>query len=220
MQTEKKHTVITGGTGSLGSAFAKALQAPDWQIEAPGKSELDVCNPDSISRYFENRGIDLLICAAGITRDSPLLAVSETTWDEVWNVNFKGAAACASAVLAGMRSRKRGHIIFIGSYSAIHPPVGQVAYAAAKAALLGLVADLASQHGASNIRINGILPGFLQTRMTENVSQQRKNEILAAHTLGRLNTCEDAAAFVRFLHFQMPNTSGQIFQLDNRVNIP
>jgi 3-oxoacyl-[acyl-carrier protein] reductase len=115
-----------------------------------------------------------------------------------------------------MKRRKSGHVIFISSNSALHPPAGQAAYAAAKAALLGLVGDLAGPCGDFNIRVNAVLPGFLATRMTESVSNTRRAEVLAAHALGRFNTCERTAAFIRFLHFELPHTSGQVFQLDSR----
>lgn len=220
MQSETRCAVITGGNGSLASAIATALRDPDWQIDAPGRAELDVADSQTIRRYLSTRQVDLLVCAAGITRDAPLARLSETAWDETWAVNFRSALACAEAVLPGMRERRRGHIIFISSFSARHPPTGQAAYAAAKAALLGLVADLATRHGPSNIRVNAVLPGFLETRMTENVTLARRSEVLASHTLGRFNTCEHAAAFIRFLHHELPHTSGQMFQLDSRPDYP
>jgi len=217
MHPETQHVVITGGTGSFGRAIAAALQAPHRQIEVLGSLDLDVKQENAVRAYFKNRTVDLLVCAAGITRDAPLIRLSEESWNETWAVNFKGAVSCAQAVLPGMLARKTGHVIFISSFSALQPPVGQVAYASAKAALLGLVADLAPRHGSSNIRINAVLPGFLATRMTEAVTERRHREILASHALGRLNTCENAAGFVRFLHDELPHTSGQVFQLDSRV---
>jgi 3-oxoacyl-[acyl-carrier protein] reductase len=217
MQGEIQHAVITGGSGALGQAVAAALCAPDWNVRAPGSAELDVREESAVRRYFENRRVDLLVCAAGVTRDAPLLRLSEDAWDQTWTTNFKGAAFCADAVLPDMVRRKSGHIVFISSFSAIHPPTGQAAYAAAKAALLGFVVDLATRHGPSNIRVNAILPGFLETPMTATVTERRHAEILAAHTLGRFNTCERAAAFVRFLHQDLPHTSGQVFRLDSRV---
>jgi len=216
MQTETQHAVITGGTGSLGRALAAALQDVCRTVEAPGSRELDVRDSAAIAGYFAQRRVDLLVCAAGITRDAPLARLTENAWDETWAVNFAGAAACAKAVLPGMISRGAGHIVFISSHSALHPPVGQAAYAAAKAALLGLVTDLARRHGPSNIRINAVLPGFLETRMTEAVTVPRRAEILAAHALGRFNTSDRVAAFIRFLHHELPHTSGQVFQLDSR----
>jgi 3-oxoacyl-[acyl-carrier protein] reductase len=220
MRAETQRAVITGGTGSLGRAIAAALQSPDWAIAAPNRRELDVRDQAGIHRYFKHRSVDLLVCAAGIIRDAPLYKLSEDEWNEVWEVNYHGAARCAQAVLSGMIQKGIGHIIFISSFSALQPPVGQAAYATAKASLLGLVMDLATRHGRSNIRINAILPGFLETRMTADVSERRRAEISAAHVLGRFNTCRDVAGFIRFLHHDLPHTSGQVFQLDSRVNFP
>jgi len=220
MQADRHHAVITGGTGSLGSAIAEALRAPDWLVEAPGSSELDVRDSDAVRAYFERRPVELLVCAAGVIRDAPLARLSAEAWAETWAVNFHGAEQCAKAVLPGMRQRGGGHIVFISSFSALHPPVGQAAYAAAKAALLGFATDLAASKENPNIRINAVLPGFLETRMTETVTAPRRKQILEAHTLGRFNTCEATAGFIRFLHDELPHTSGQVFQLDSRPNFP
>lgn len=220
MQPERYHAVITGGTGTLGSAIAAALRAPEWSIDAPGSTELDVRSPDAVREYFEHRRVDLLVCCAGITMDAPLARLAPDAWEETWNVNFNGAARCAEAAIPGMRQRRAGHIVFISSYSALHPPIGQVAYATAKASLLGLVADLSESCGPSNIRVNAVLPGFLESRMTESVTDRRRAEILKAHTLERFNTCDAAAGFIRFLHHKLPHTSGQVFQLDSRANFP
>ena len=217
MQAATHQAVITGGTGSLGRAIAEALAAPNWSIAAPGSRELDVKDSTQVRGYFENRNVDLLVCAAGITRDASLGRLSEEAWDETWSVNFTGALSCIRAVLPNMIERRRGHIILISSFSALRPPRGQAPYAAAKAALLGLVADLALEHGPSNIRINAVLPGFLETAMTSSVTPERREQIRADHTLGRFNTCARAADFIRFLHHQLPHTSGQVFQLDSRI---
>ena len=217
MQAATHQAVITGGTGSLGRAIAEALAAPNWSIAAPGSRELDVKDSTQVRCYFENRNVDLLVCAAGITRDASLGRLSEEAWDETWSVNFTGALSCIRAVLPNMIERHRGHIILISSFSALRPPRGQAPYAAAKAALLGLVADLALEHGPSNIRINAVLPGFLETAMTSSVTPERREQIRADHTLGRFNTCTHAADFIRFLHHQLPHTSGQVFQLDSRI---
>jgi 3-oxoacyl-[acyl-carrier protein] reductase len=218
MPEEMQHAVITGGTGSLGQAIAAALQEPGWMISALGSKDLDVTNESAVFRYFNDQSVDLLVCAAGIIRDAPLIRLSEKAWNDVWDVNFMGTVSCVNAVLPAMLAKGAGHIIFLSSFSALHPPVGQTAYAAAKAALLGLVSDLAARHGPSNIRINAILPGFLETTMTSSVSEERRSKILKSHTLGRLNTCFQAAKFIRFLHHEMSHTSGQIFQLDSRLN--
>ena len=158
--------VITGGRGGLGRAVIQAFGPPDWEVCAPGREELDMLDPGAIRSVLGSVPVDLLVCAAGSIRDAPLARMDESMWDEVFSVNFTAAAACAAAVMPGMIRRGRGHIVFISSYSALHPPVGQAAYATAKAALLGLTEDLARENGRHGVRVNAILPGFLETRMT------------------------------------------------------
>ena len=213
-----KEVVITGGGGGLGQAVAHAFESPDWKVSAPGSFELDVRDRVAVARYFHDHSPDLLVCAAGMIRDMPLARVTESDWDEIFAVNFQGARICAMAALPGMVERGEGHVVFISSFSALHPPPGQVAYAAAKSALIGLTADLASRHGPANIRINAVLPGFLETKMTGSVSFKRRSDVLAAHSLGRFNTADVAAKFIRYLHDQLPHTSGQVIQLDSRTD--
>ncbi len=213
-----KHLVITGAGGGLGKALALVFANVGWDVGEPDRSELDVTDPDAIRSYFKSRPIDLLVCAAGIVRDAPLALMRENQWDEVFAVNYQGAANCAAAVLPEMIRWGHGHIVFISSYSAFHPPAGQAAYAASKAALLGLAVDLAARHGPSNIRINSVLPGFMETRMSQAVSEPRKSQILADHNLGRFNTPDAVAKFIRHLHEDLPHTSGQVFHLDSRIS--
>lgn len=217
MDDERAHVVITGGEGDLAKAIASELHGQGHQVATPGRGQLDVRIAESIDRFFNDRVVDLLVCNAGVTRDAPIGRLTENDWDQVWRTNFRGALDCARAVIPGMEQRGGGQVVFISSFSAHHPPVGQAAYAASKAALNGLVSDLAVRHGSSNVRINAVLPGFLETRMTESVSAPRKAQVLCHHTLGRFNTCAGAARFIGFLHFQMPDTSGQVFQLDSRL---
>lgn len=210
--------MITGGKGGLATALVTAFHGSEWEILSPGRDELDVASRASVDAFFENLEVDLLICAAGLTRDTLLAKMDEHAWDEVWRVNYEGAASSTAAVLPGMIERKSGHIVFLSSQSAIHPPMGQVAYASAKAALLDLTHTLAAAHGRSGIRVNTVLPGFMETKMTEGVSLDRKEKVLSQHVLGKLNTPAAVAKFIRFLEEEMPHTSGQIFQLDSRLS--
>ncbi len=200
----------------MGQAIIQAFSPPEWEVFAPDREELDVLDLGKVNSVLGSLPVDLLVCAAGTIRDAPLVRMDESMWDEVFAVNFTAAAACAAAVLPGMTGRGRGHIVFISSCSALHPPVGQAAYATAKAALLGLTASLARDNGRHGVRVNAILPGFLETGMTREVSITRKAKILNDHVLGRFNTPESVAKFIRFLHDQLPETSGQVLQLDNR----
>lgn len=201
----------------MGQAIVEVFAAASWNVAAPSHAELDVSNSAAIRSYFDLRPVDLLVCAAGITRDAPLSRLHETAWDEVLTVNYQGAADCAAAVLPRMIGSGSGHVIFISSHSALYPPPGQTAYATAKAALLGLTASLARENGHHGIRINTILPGFLETRMTESVSVKRKAKIQSDHILGRFNTPATVARFIRHLHDDLPHTSGQVFRLDSRI---
>jgi 3-oxoacyl-[acyl-carrier protein] reductase len=211
-----KHVVVTGGKGDLARAFAREFREAGYDVETPGRNSLDVCDPESIRDYFLSRETNLLICCAGLTHDSLIARLAPADWDRVWKINYLGAKQCAEAVLPSMVRQGNGHIVFLSSHAALHPPSGQVAYATAKRALLGLAQELATCHGPHNIRINTILPGFLDNRMTSRLSQERKDVVLSEHALGRLNTMDRAASFLRFLHESMPHTSGQWFQLDSR----
>lgn len=216
MSAPVTRAVITGGEGDLAQEIAVHLNEHAFRVETPGRAELDVTQPDQVDAYFSKREVDLLVCNAGITRDQPLARLTELDWQEVIDVNLKGAIRCTQAAVQNMKSRGGGSIVIISSYSALHPPVGQSAYAASKAALLGWVNELAQEAGEDNIRINAILPGFLETKMTNSVRKERKGEVIAEHALKRLNTSSQVAAFIRFIHQELPHTSGQVFQLDSR----
>lgn len=213
-----KRLLITGGNGRLATTIAQAFASCDWYVDAPDRATLDITDQEQIHRHLSGSSpIDLLVCAAGSIRDTPLAKLSESIWNETISINYQGAAYCAAAALPAMIERNNGHIVLISSYSALHPPIGQVAYATAKAALLGLTQSLAAKYGSHNIRINAILPGFLETPMTSSVTALRKSDILATHHLDRFNTPDVVANFIHFLHHHLPHTSGQTFQLDSRM---
>lgn len=201
----------------MARAIHAAFRAAGLEVLAPGRAELDVTDEAGVKEYFRRHSPDLLVCNAGITRDAPLAKLGERDWDEVLAVNLRGAASCAAAALKGMIRARSGHIVFISSYSALHPPAGQAAYAAAKAGLIGLGKSLGKETGPAGIRVNVVLPGFLETRMTDAVSPERRDLVKSQHALGRFNTPEAVAAFLLTLHLHLPHTSGQVFQLDSRV---
>jgi len=209
--------VITGGEGGLGQVLAAAFTSAGHAVEAPGRAGLDVRDAATVRGYFRGRKTGLLICNAGLTRDALLPKLTEADWDEVLAVNLRGAALCAAAASPEMVRARRGHIVFISSHSAIHPPAGQAAYAAAKAGLIGLGKSLAKELGPAGIRVNVVLPGFLETKMTATVSGERRGEVLQQHALGSFNTPEAVADFMVMLHGRLSHTSGQVFQLDSRV---
>ncbi len=213
-----QRALITGAEGGLGQALAGAMGNAGMEALAPGRKELDVRDVDSVKNYFGEAGnIDLLVCNAGGIVDVPLSRMSESEWDQVMEVNLRGAFLCAREMSRSMMKRRSGHIVFISSFSALHPPVGQANYAAAKSALLGVMRSMAREIGPRNVRVNAVLPGFLETKMTVGLSENAKNSILDKHTLGSFNKPEIVGEFVTFLHKNMPHTSGQVFNLDSRV---
>jgi len=214
--------IITGAAGGLGKALAHTLGdtlgTDGGTVLAPGREELDVSSPESVKAFMSAAGeVDLLVCNAGLAIDKSLTRMSGEDWSRVMDVNLKGAFMCAREVSRQMVKRRSGHIIFISSFSALHPPSGQANYAAAKAALLGLMKSMAHELGGRNVRVNAIMPGFLETRMTLGLSGEIKQTACDKHVLGRFNTPEAVAGFVSYLHQYLPHTSGQVFNLDSRI---
>ena len=219
---EKAQALITGGEGELAMAMSSALDLAGMAVMNPGRRLLDVRDEVSVESYFtEINDLDLLVCNAGMTDDGLLLKMDEAAWDGVIDANLRGAFLTAKAAAKVMMKQKPknkgGHIVFISSYSAFHPPVGQVNYAAAKAALKGFALSLAKELGGRNIRVNVIVPGFMETKMTSDVSEAARELAKEKHSLGDFNTVESVAKFLRCLHLDMLHTSGQVFNLDSRV---
>lgn len=209
--------LITGGEGGLAQALRLELTAAAIQVYAPSRRELDVTCAASIAAAFENfPRLDLLVCNAGLIADKTMAAMSEEEFARVLDINLTGAFRTARAALKLMSRQRSGHIVFIGSFSALTGPIGQAAYASAKAGLISLAQSLAREYGARNIRVNCILPGFMETKMTAHLSDANLARYKQAHTLGRFNTVAEAARFIRFLDLEMPHTSGQVFSIDSR----
>ncbi|MCP5538895.1 MAG: SDR family oxidoreductase [Akkermansiaceae bacterium] len=209
--------VVTGGDGALAASVAAEMERAGYAVFAPGRDGLDVTRAESVSAFFHGlERIDLLINAAGMTADAPVARMTEVDWDRVVETNLTGAFRCAREALAKMAPRRSGHIVNIGSFSALNPPPGQAAYAAAKAGLIGLTQSLAAEYGGRNVRVNCVLPGFLETPMTAKLSSSVVEAARARHVLGRFNTPEDTARFILHLD-SLSAVSGQVFQLDSRL---
>jgi 3-oxoacyl-[acyl-carrier protein] reductase len=211
--------LITGGRGALATALRAELEAQHWQVHAPGRDSLDVTDPASVRAGIDGLPrLDLLVHNAGFLRDAPLARMSEADFAAVLEVHLRGAFLCARAALRTMLRQGGGHLVLVGSFSALAGPAGQANYAAAKAGLIGLAQSLAAEYGGRGIRANVVLPGLLETPMSAPLlaDPERRCRALAAHTLGRFNTPAEAARFIAFLH-SLPHTSGQVFSLDSRV---
>jgi 3-oxoacyl-[acyl-carrier protein] reductase len=210
--------LITGGQGALASAVRQNLLGKGWEVYSPGHGEMDVTQPAEVTRYIaELPEIDFLLHIAGVAEDALMLQMTEAAWDRVIRTSLGGAFHCTRAVLPTMLRRGSGHILHVGSYSALVGPVGQSNYAAAKAGLIALTQATAHECGPHQVRANCVLPGFLETPMTRDVSPKRRAEILEQHCLRRFNTVEEAARFIVQLN-SFTAVSGQVFQLDSRLH--
>lgn len=214
----KPVALITGGTGDLARSIRAELESQGWIVHAPTHQQLDVTDKAQVQRVIGALDrLDLLIHNAGMTRDALLIKMTGIEFSEVLAVHLKGAFLCSQAALKLMVKQRQGHIIHIGSFSALSGPAGQANYAAAKAGLIGLTQSLAAEYGARGIRANCVLPGFLDTKMTRHLLEEDSQRVFSAHTLGLLNTVQDAARFIAFLP-TLPAVSGQVFQLDSRIS--
>lgn len=208
--------VITGGHGALGSAIAEAFRAAGWCVHAPGRAELDVQDAATVAAWFSARGrLDLLVNNAGVRADAPCLTLKEADWDRVLGTCLRGAFLCARAAIPWLT--QSGHIVNIGSFSALAGVAGQAAYCAAKAGLIGLTQSLAAEIGPQGKRVNCVLPGWMDTPFTADVPPPGRQQAVDRHVLGKLSTPADCARFLLTLQ-DMPAVSGQTFQLDSRIS--
>lgn len=214
-----KIALITGGEGDLAAALIAELISKGYHVHSPNRKELDVASAASVNHFFQKiERLDFLINNAGVKGDSLLAKMSEQEWERVMQANLKASflVSQAAARLMTQNEGGGGHILNIGSNSALTGPIGQANYAAAKAGLIGLTKSLASELGPQNIRVNCVLPGWLETKFTASVSAQTTANALSEHVLGRFNTVEEAARAMVFLD-SLANLSGQVIHLDSRI---
>jgi 3-oxoacyl-[acyl-carrier protein] reductase len=165
---------------------------------------LDVTSQDSIKQAFaktlaDKTRIDVLVNNAGVTRDGLAVRMKQADWDLVMKINLSGAFHCTQQVLPGMMRNRWGRIINIASVVGLAGSAGQANYAASKAGLIGMTKALAQEMGSRSITVNAIAPGYIQTDMTDALSEEVRQKILATVPLGRMGKPEDVAAAVKFL---------------------
>ena len=215
--------LVTGGSRGIGRAVVEALVAEGATVAftfrtdetaaravesaASGQARAFVLDlfdheaPGRLVREIEKSvgPLDGLVNNGGIRRESILAMTPDRDWEEVLDVNAGGAFRCCRAVLPGMIRRRRGSIVNVSSLSAVEGVAGQTAYAASKAALLGLTRALAREVGPRGIRVNAVLPGFVATDMTASLSEDMVRALRSHECLTTGISAADVAQAVTFL---------------------
>lgn len=143
--------------------------------------------------------IDILVNNAGITRDNLIARMTEDEWDSVINTNLKGTFNCTKAVTRTMMKQRSGKIVNVASVMGVMGNAGQANYSASKAGIIGLTKSTAKELGARGINVNAVAPGFIQTKMTEVLSDGVRDSIADKIPLNRLGTPEDVANVILYL---------------------
>jgi acetoacetyl-CoA reductase len=213
--------LVTGGTRGIGEAVSLALQGAGYAVAANygGNDEaaraftertgipafkFDVSSFDDVSRGVaeieQQLGpIDILVNNAGITRDGTMHKMSVEQWDAVINTNLRSCFNTARNVIDGMRERRFGRIVNIGSINGQAGQYGQVNYAAAKSGIHGFTKALAQEGAGRGITVNAVAPGYVDTDMVRAVPEEVLQKIIARIPVGRLGKPEDIARTVLFL---------------------
>jgi len=218
-----RKALVTGATGGLGGAIAKALHAQGAAVALSGTrrealealaSELggervhvlptNLSERDAVEALVPATesalgGLDILVNNAGITRDNLFMRMKDEEWDAVIAVNLTAAFRLSRAAVKGMMRRRHGRIVNIGSVVGATGNPGQGNYAAAKAGLVGLTKALAAEVASRNITANCIAPGFITSPMTDALNEKQREGILARVPAGRLGMGEEVAAAAVYL---------------------
>lgn len=217
-----KCALITGASGGLGSSIARALHGAGAKVALSGTREeplqklaaelgegayvtpANLSDPESVSALpkaaTEAMGaIDILVNNAGITRDNISMRLKDADWDDVMQVNLKAAFNLTQGVMRGMMKSRSGRIINITSIVGVTGNPGQVNYAASKAGMIGMSKSFAHELASRNITVNCIAPGFIESPMTDELSDEQKSSLLVNVPAGRLGRGDEIAAGVLYL---------------------
>jgi 3-oxoacyl-[acyl-carrier protein] reductase len=217
-----KSALVTGASGGIGGAIAKALHKQGATVGLSGtrvepleklKAELgerahvlpaDLGDPAAIEALVKSAdaalgGIDILVNNAGLTRDNLAMRMKDEDWQKVIDVNLTAGFRLARGAMRGMMKKRWGRIIGMTSVVGVTGNPGQANYAAAKAGMIGMSKSLAQELASRGITVNCVAPGFIETQMTGVLTEEQKARIMTAIPAGRLGQSDEIAAAVVYL---------------------
>jgi 3-oxoacyl-[acyl-carrier protein] reductase len=217
-----RKALVTGATGGIGGAIARALHARGATVALSGTRraaldelagalgerveviEANLSDRDSVEALVPAAeaalgGLDILVNNAGITRDNLFLRMKDDEWESVLAVNLTAAFRLSRAAVKGMMRRRYGRIVNIGSVVGSTGNAGQGNYAAAKAGLIGMSKALAAEVASRNVTVNVVAPGFIESPMTDALSDKQREGILGTVPAGRLGRGDEIATAVVYL---------------------
>ena len=218
---KNKKILVTGATGGIGREIVKKFVALEGEVLATGTNKekldllkkefpninslnFDISNHAKIEEFIENvttqlSGLDVLINNAGVNRDNLSLRMKDEEWKKVIDINLSSTFLISKYAIKKMLKNKYGRIVNITSIVGHTGNLGQSNYSASKAGIIGMTKSLAIEYAKKNITINCISPGFIQTRMTENINESVKATLTSRIPMSKLGNGEDVANSVAFL---------------------
>jgi 3-oxoacyl-[acyl-carrier protein] reductase len=239
--------LVTGGSRGIGRACCEALAAHGATVvvnyvkgeaaarsvveaigAAGGRADVtgfDVADSKAVDAGIEgivkrHGKLDILVASAGIAIDGLLLRLKDEDLEKLWATNVRGAIACARASSRTMMRGRWGRIIFMSSVVGEMGNVGQTAYAATKAALIGAARSIAREYASRNVTANVVAPGYIDTDMTAAMSAEQKEQLVKVVPLGRTGEAKDVAAACLYLASEEAGyVTGQVLRVNGGMHV-